>query len=366
VVRRAASLLFVICATCSFNPGTLNGGGSDGGGGADTGNPPVDSRPPADVTVADQAPADAAPDLCPTSSLPVQLGTIVSGSLAGGPSAFAPTCAPGSAAEAFYHVDISGETGTNDFTVELRDAPFLGINLDPAIDVNTTCAPGVGETCANVAGVDQAEIAVVPNVGNGRQYVVVDSAGGTGAYQFVARIRQVRTAGMACDGNLVNSRCDVGSVCLQSGAVNNFTCRSTTGISAGDPENNATACTANPTFSDDGVFLGIMNPTVNNVVDIDVVAITTSADVMVNATIYTSNGGRIAGCDIDLMLEALQSNNCTNADNTVIATDDDSGLGSCPKLQFMARKSSGNFVRVTAKVAPAVATPYILVIDYLQ
>jgi hypothetical protein len=310
---------------CVFSPAALPAASPDGAPGVDA-PAALDAR--ADAPAAVDAAVDAEPDPCPGGSTTLALGFARQGSL-GGASLYEPTCTTASGGEDLYRVDV-GAASSADLVIDVEDtAP-----LDTVIDLGASCSPDpTGGACIDRGRPGGGEVLVVPFVEEGRRFVAVDSVAGQGGYTVRAYLRGVVGEGATCTPELDASRCQNGLHCLErDGAV---ACRQ-----LGDTDDtggNGTPCGTDDVFTGDGVFAG----RTSSASDVDVVALDLAQPRTLRVVVHDGAGC----CSADLVAEVLTGASCDAA--TPIVTDDDSGLGPCPRIAPIGVPAGRSWVRIS-------------------
>jgi hypothetical protein len=315
VTRRSISSLLWL-AGCTFQPSPLAPASADAAL-ADA----LPDAPLADAPAADAAPPppDAEVNPCPVEPIELALGVAAEGAI-GGPSRYEPTCTVGreTGGEDIYVLDVPAG-GLFDLVVDLDEkAP----DLDAVVDVTPFCLgqPQPGANCEDTATTGAGEVVVVEFDTGGRRYVAVDSVEGGGAYSVVARRRLIVDEGEPCAPDLTTSRCGLGAQCIDDDDDGVATCETRSTLS--DTDGNDSPCTTPVVFADDGVFHG----SVEEAGEPDVIALDPPGDRRLRVTVHDGRGG----CAVDTRIEVLVGSNCNGA--KAVADDDDSGLGSCPRL----------------------------------
>jgi hypothetical protein len=315
--------------------------------------PTPDAHPPDAMST-----PDARPDECSGGSAVLPLSTSFATFAAPVGDDSGPSCAAVDNLDSAFRVDLA-PTGVMDFVVDVAETPG---NWDSVLDVSTDCDNGAGATCADLTNGGHGELVVIPAVSAGRRYVTVDTYGNSGvagAYQMRAFLRPVRgltTTIRSCDPAIVTSRCDSNSYCLDLDGNGSAQCEAATPLA--DGAGNST-CGTGVTLTGDGVFAG--NNT--DAADDDYVNVDPPGDGKFGfrATLYTPDGA----CAGDFRLQVRQGADCDDV-GSVVAEDDDSGLGACPSLlvdELDGPLASVRVFRRTYAVHPV--TTYTLVIDVL-
>jgi hypothetical protein len=294
--------------------------GADAPGAPDA-PPIIDAPPPA---------FDADVDQCPGGSTLLALGSPREGTIAG-LSLYDPTCPEGvpSGGEDLYRVEVPAAPST-DLVIDLdEDAPFDGV-----LDVTASCIGGsANASCADVGAPGAGEVLVFTELPVGRNFVAVDSLDGGGGYTVRAFLRSVVGAAATCDPTLELTRCSGGLACVEQDAA--LGCRALAPTS--DPGGNGTPCTTPTVFFGDARFTGVTS----DADDIDVVAIEVGAPRLLRVTVTDGAGG----CPADLVVDVRTGPACNML--TTEASDDNGGLGPCPRLADVALPAGRSYVRVS-------------------
>ena len=217
-------------------------------------------------------------------------------------------------------------------------------------------AGGVG-SCSGVGAPGAGEVVVVPFAMGGTRFITVDSAAGTsGSYTLSAFLRAVVSHRAACDPALLASRCNLGNYCVDRNDDGTTTCETLTSLVSSNTGGLDTACNGPPKATDDVAVLGSLG----SADEVDVVELAPGRDARLRVTV---DDGMNGGCPMDAAIEVV-TGSCSGA--TVIAADDNAGLGPCPRLEDV--PISGNtktWLRIhLAPGAPVEAASYSAVIDF--
>jgi len=352
-LRRALGLVGLV--GCSFSPATLPS--ADGPATAPDGPAATPDAPLPDAPAADAPTVDAAPNPCPGPLGLLRLNIPANGSLGGGVSKYTPTCSSAGAtgAEDFYRLDTTGMPDT-DLVFDLIDSP----DLDSILDVTSACEGGAGGAgrCSGVGAPGAGEAVVVPFAAAGTRFITVDSAAGTsGSYTLTAFLRAVVSQKGACDPALLASRCTLGNYCVDANDDGTTTCETLPSLVSSNTGGVDTACVGPPQATGDVAVLGSLG----SAGEVDVVELAPGRDARLRVTV---DDGMNGGCPMDAALEVV-TGSCS-AGATVIAADDNSGLGPCPRLEDVPLSGgTKTWLRIRlAPGAPVSAASYSAVIDF--
>jgi hypothetical protein len=320
--------------------------------------PRPDARPPPrpDARVPDAPPPDAPTGPCPTRATVLELGTPIDGTLSGA-SHYTPTCgvAASSGPEDFYRLDVSAPAAT-ELVIDLDDKD----TLDGVLDVTADCksASGIG-LCSSVGAPGAGEVVVVPRAVDASLYIAVDSIGAQGGvYVLDAFVRTIVGKNVACDPTLIASRCQLGLYCVDKDNDGAARCEQLTPSVAIASGTLAVACQNAVVATDDTAVIGSFA----SASAMGVVRLEPPRTGHVRAVVDDGLGG----CAADTVLEVMSGDTCATA-ATVVARDDNSGLGPCPRLDAVP-VTKDHTVWLRLHLAEGAGLPpgatYSLVIDY--
>src|SRR5262249_36070806 len=203
------------------------------------------------------------------------------------------------------------------------------------------------------------ESEVVRSVSTTRSYLAVDSVAGTsGRFTVQAFLRAVVGDGAICSPELTTSRCMLGQHCVDLDDDGIAKCGPSEPLS--DVGNNDDACAANIyDVKADAAYLGSFD----NGADVDVIKLEPPKSGMLRVVMDDGFGG----CSVDAGLDLLTGDDCNHT--TVVATDENSGLGPCPLFHGVAVTGGQIYwlkVRAGAGAAGKIknGAMYTLVIDF--
>jgi hypothetical protein len=120
----------------------------------------------------------------------------------------------------------------------------------------------------------------------------------------------------------------------------------------------ATACDQPPELMDDAAILGSLGSTT----EVDVFELSPGHDRRLRVVV---DDGMKGGCSADTMLEVMSGASCQAA-ATIVASDDNSGLGPCPRLENVQLQGGTHYwLRLhLAHAAPVTSASYAMVVDF--
>jgi hypothetical protein len=352
-LRRALGLVGLV--GCAFSPATLPS--ADGPATTPDGPVSASDAPAPDAATPDAPTVDAAPNPCPGPLGLLRLFTPVTGNL-GGASLYTPTCssAGASGGEDFYRLDTTGMPDT-DLVFDVTEDP----GLDSILDVTSACEGGAGGLglCSGIGAPGAGEVVVVPFAMTGTRFIAVDSAAGSsGGYTLSPFLRAVVSHNGACDPQLLASRCTLGNYCVDIDNNGTTTCETLSSLVSSNTGGLAAACNGPPKATDDVAVLGSLG----SAAEVDVVELAPAHDARLRVIV---DDGMSGGCPMDATLEVVSGGSCQAA-STILASDDNSGLGPCPRLEdVQLSANTKTWLRIQlAPGAPVQAATYSMVIDF--
>lgn len=282
-------------------------------------------------------------------------GTPVTGTTIGAVDGYTPGCSPDGMAGDNTWILTVPPGGSRDLVVNAVQTNFMVDAFDIILSVTTACGDASTElACADSPGAAANESVTIPGIAPGTYFITVDGYNGhAGAYSLTATLHDNLATGDPCDITSTTSRCGAGDWCYGTPS----TCQTVTMITDTPP--NATFCAAQGPTATDLVVDGQMN----GATDPDNYSITLAAPFTAMHA-YTDDG--FGGCAADTTIDIYSAMGMTcmaldGTPQTAIATDTDSGPGSCSDVTATGLAAGTYYVRVTWG---GMATgPYHLVVD---
>jgi cysteine-rich repeat protein len=272
---------------------------------------------------------------------PVAVGELVSGNTTGHAAELTPSCLSAGASggpEVVYRV-VPAMDGVIRATVTSEGADFV-------LSARSTCASDASELACNNsgAGVDAVE-AVSLLVSAGKDVLlVVDGAAASEAGAFALSVREHP---LVCGDGIR----DPGEVCDDGNQVSQDGCSSKCALEPSEHEPNDSVGKANDYAA--SPFVAQIAP----VGDVDVFAVTLgegNSRLLVDT--HDLGDGTCESRELDDSIEIL------SPDGTVIASDDDGGVGACASTQAKDLSPGTYYVRVTAS-GRSTTFPYLLAVS---
>jgi hypothetical protein len=266
---------------------------------------------------------------------------------------YTPSCTPGvTGPESFWSIDLDAPAPHPDLVVDVEDqVGDTGVG-DAVIEVSRGCSPDTVLACVDASIGGAGEVAVVPDIGAGRTFVVVDSGpaavAGLLAYRIRAWTRPVIDDHAPCDFTLIENRCADGLACVDTAGETR--CAALPAQTEGDSNESCAGTTTKVTG--DAILTGLVSHA-----DHDVIELAPPAAANLRVHLYGPSGG----CTGDLKL-SLADAACTFEG----AGDDDNGLGGCTYFAHTDTldPAAKHYLEIAAFDSVNVPVPYTIVIDF--